>query len=188
MNIKKTLTVTAATIVLSGATLGGVALASNPDAPEPESAVENSVTDTDNVQEEVGDQTGPEDADATPDAVLHPVARRKHQDRRPPSPRAEFPADREAVAAGKHYVEHDRVVVVVHPATSTRMHGSFPSVSLPLQHEGWMRGLGGPGRRAIRVCEFQPALGLSQPSVSYPCHVGAGPKSKQERGGHDSAG
>jgi len=79
MKITKTITVTAAVLVLAGATLGGVALASSDgtgkavagptassaksSATETESAaVEDSATDGDNVQE--GDQTGPEVADA----------------------------------------------------------------------------------------------------------------------------
>lgn len=67
MQIKKTFTLAAGALLLTGATLGGVALASSSgggaNAPTGVSqAVENSATDTDNVQE--GDQTGPEVADA----------------------------------------------------------------------------------------------------------------------------
>jgi hypothetical protein len=79
MKITKTITVTVASLVLAGATLGGVALASSdgtgktvagPTASSAESsvtetgsaAVEDSATDGDDVQE--GDQTGPEVPDA----------------------------------------------------------------------------------------------------------------------------
>jgi hypothetical protein len=75
MRIKKTIAVTAATLALSGAALGGVALASSGGAgSKADNATttevsgstgasgENSATDTDNVQE--GEQTGPEKADA----------------------------------------------------------------------------------------------------------------------------
>jgi phage repressor protein C with HTH and peptisase S24 domain len=68
MQIKKTITVTAATLLLSGAALGGVALAQsggadlNADTSTPAVSAENSATDTDDVQE--GDPAGPEVADA----------------------------------------------------------------------------------------------------------------------------
>lgn len=84
MQIKKAIIGAAAGLLVSG-TLGGVALAASGDgAAKSETAVsqtvENSATDTDDVQE--GDQTGPEEADANrrprakpPRAVRRPRAR-----------------------------------------------------------------------------------------------------------------
>jgi hypothetical protein len=74
MRMKKTITVTAATLALSGAALGGIAIASSdgtgskadnvttPVSVSRAASTENATADTDDVQE--GNQTGPERTDA----------------------------------------------------------------------------------------------------------------------------
>lgn len=67
MQTKKTITVALATLLVSGAVAGGVAMARSPasgKAPvgNTSTSTENSAVDPDNVQE--GDQTGPETPDA----------------------------------------------------------------------------------------------------------------------------
>ena len=49
------------------------------------------------------------------DAVLHAVARREHQDRRPSVRRPQAAADLDPVDVGEHQVEQDHVVVVLDP-------------------------------------------------------------------------